>query len=309
MTYPKSNLIESTRVINFPDVESFDNNFSGNHYLEDEQSVSQELSQIVFKNLEPGFQNKITQIREMMIDGKDYCVLKNLPIDKMSTEDFRLFVIGFSALFGQPTKTDKKLGKVAWQIKPDPKATGSNLTFSQHNSEAQLHTDTQYFDQPENIATLYCINPDRNFDGVNSLVNINKIEESMRSTPQGEASLQILRDTLFPFRVPTVFTNSRDDNEIEIIHKPIISNEIPIRYRKDTIQNAIKTGKVSITNEQRKALEEFENALNNPDFATSNFLNRGEALFVNNQTTLHARTSFEDYERFLYRVRINTSQK
>ncbi len=241
----------------------------------------------------------------MMTDSVDYCVIKNLPIDKMSAEDFRLFVIGFSTLFGEPTKTDKKLGKVAWPIKPDPSATGSNLTFSQHNGEAELHTDTQYFDKPENIATLYCVNPDKNYGGVNSFVNIRHVERNMRSTEDGETSWKVLGDTLFPFRVPTVFTESTNDKEIEIVYKPIVSPEIPVRYRKDTIQNAIRTGRATITNEQSSALEQFEKALNNPDLALSSFLNRGDALFVNNHTIFHARTSFEDYNRFLYRVRIN----
>lgn len=306
MLYHTSNLIEKSRIINLPDIGTFDNKFTDNHYLQDEKVISSELASIVLENFDDTFHHKITQIRQMMMDGKDYCVLKNLPIDRMSPESFRLFVIGFSALFGEPTKTDKKIGKVAWKIKPDPKAFGTNLTFSQHNGEAELHTDTQYFDKPENIATLYCVNPDKNFDGANSLVNIRTIEKFMRSSDEGEKNWNVLMTSLFPFRVPTIFTNNRDDNEIEIIHKPIITKDIPIRYRKDTIQNAIKTGQVSITSEQSNALEEFNKVLNNPSFATSNFLNRGEALFVNNHTTLHARTSFEDYERFLYRVRINS---
>jgi len=51
-----------------------------------------------------------------------------------------------------------------------------------------------------------------------------------------------------------------------------------------------------LTTEQRAALDYLDNLLTNPEIIAEGYLKTGDVILVNNKTTIHGRTSFEDYE-------------
>jgi len=104
--------------------------------------------------------------------------------------------------------------------------------------------------------------------------------------------------------VPSVFTRSGQDDDIEIVWAPILDLQAQtIRYRKDTIESALKCDEVEIDAAQQTALQQLEDVLATLS-PVSYHLAPGDALLVNNLKLLHARTSFDNPERFLYRVRM-----
>jgi hypothetical protein len=194
--------------------------------------------------------------------------------------------------------------KVLWPVKAELNPTTKDLTFSQKLGEAEYHTDTQYFENPEKIFSLWCIAPDRNKEGVNGLISADYIMAEINRRVDGKKVMETLRKTKFPFRVPSVFTTDGSDDDIEYFLGPIFSENPKIRYRKETIDKGILASGTNLSNEQKYAIGVVEHVLNNPKKEIKIFLEKGEVIFVNNHELLHNRSYYSDPNRFLIRVRI-----
>ena len=60
---------------------------------------------------------------------------------------------------GWPTPTDRVNRQIIWDIKKRDLPAGQVSTFSENADEAKLHTDTQYFPNPERYTLLYVVRP------------------------------------------------------------------------------------------------------------------------------------------------------
>ncbi len=290
-----------TQIIDFKDYEI------DYHYLIKQSHKVDKNDHRSLKNIfqnDGNIQKLSVEIKEKLENSFDFVIVRDLPIQELGVEAYAKFAVGMSSLIGTPTMTDRSKGIIAWPVKADPNATGSNLTFSQHNLEAEFHTDSQYYKEPERYFSLHCVCPDKFGAGVNSYVHYKAVVQKIEKRKDGENIINTLRNTQFPFRVPTIFTKSLSDKEVEVIKEPILGENIEIRYRRDTIDKAIKTGQFSLTAGQNNALKVIEEILSDKSIQFEYFLNQGEAIFANNHTLLHSRTSFTDPDRFLYRIRM-----
>lgn len=234
--------------------------------------------------------------------GTGCIVLRGLGIESDAPELAQLTSIAVSTAFGEPTRTDKHLAQIAWPVRFDPHAS-TRKTFSQTMGEARFHTDSQYCDNPERFFGLFCINADLEGKGTNYLIPGAAIVE--RISQENHENLIALRQP-YPFRVPTVFTETRDDATIELAWAPIISgeNDEIIRYRLDTLTDGVQITQ-KLSNAQLAAAIAFENTM--ADIPPIEYhLQPGEALIVDNHRMLHARTPYDDPNRLLYRVRMRT---
>jgi alpha-ketoglutarate-dependent taurine dioxygenase len=235
-------------------------------------------------------------------------VLRNTGIQSVSKESRGAIMIGFSALLGKPTPTDKKNKKVAWPISVPKNADKIKFrTFSEHNQEAKLHTDSQYLQSPEQAISLWSIHPDSSGEGLSYYASAQDILHEMTSSLTGQESLQILQREDIPFRVPSSFMQNPDSDEPEIIYGRVLGRNPAIRYREDTIQAGYKAIYQKMPSEVERALQDINTAMNK---VKSNFflLEAGDVLWINNHDHLHARTPFSDLDRLLFRIRYNFSQ-
>lgn len=231
-------------------------------------------------------------------------VLHNTGVDQLDDESAQLISISIASIFGRPTKTDRKLEQIAWPIKYDPD-TKVVRTFSQSLGEAAFHTDTQYFEHPEEYFGLFCIKADEIGKGTNELIAASEIAERYK-TAYGESEFDVLKEK-YPFKVPSVFTKTGKDSDVEVVWAPIFNGESAIRYRKDTINGALKAAGVQISDAQHEALGRIESIID--EIEPSRYhLQPGDAILVNNLKLLHARTAFDNPERFLYRVRMTEDE-
>jgi alpha-ketoglutarate-dependent taurine dioxygenase len=106
----------------------------------------------------------------------------------------------------------------------------------------------------------------------------------------------------FPFKVPNVFKKDPFDQMPEINWAPITDPK-GIRYRKDTLFDALDVEGVTITEAQLRAVESIEDALGRIP-STDYSLEAGDVIFVNNYRILHGRTAFVDPDRLMLRVRM-----
>lgn len=247
----------------------------------------------------------LSDSKEVLSRGAGFLVLHNTSVDKLDDETAQLLSITLSSMYGRPTKTDRRLDQIAWPIKYDPD-TKVKRTFSQSLGEAAFHTDTQYFETPEDYFSLFCIKPDVYGKGTNELLHVDDIVSRILKQ-HGSGAVEMLARP-FPFRVPSVFTETGEDSDVEIVWAPILDTaNSTIRYRRDTIDSALDSPGVSIDEEQLGVVGILDSVINEIE-PIRYHLESGDAIIVNNLKMLHARTAFENPERFLYRVRMTEDE-
>ena len=198
-------------------------------------------------------------------------------------------------------------GKIVWDIKAREPQKGASavITYSEHNHEADLHTDSQYNDYPEDYFSLLTLKRAACGGGESSLLTLSDILVELSDTPVGREVLNILNETEFPFIVPAVFKKD-PEKEFEFVRGRVINQEAhEIRFRVDTIEKALAHDPGLCTAAQVRAFNFFKNLVRTTKQTRHFFLNDGDLIFINNKTTLHGRSSFTDPERHLLRVRMN----
>lgn len=244
------------------------------------------------------------EIRERLFRRHRFCVVQDTNFTSYPDDIRDLFVLGMSKLIGEPTVTDQVTNTVLWPVRAVANPGMANLTFSQTQDEAEYHTDTQYFPKPEETFGLWSVNPDKNGDGVSGVIDGRELVRRIEQSDGGTEVVQILKETLFPFRVPSVFTASASDATIEVHEAPILSVDPYIRYRRETIEKGLKIAGRKLSKDEEFALRRIEEEITQPDIAYTFFLEKGDVVFMNNHELLHSRTAFTDPNRYLIRVRM-----
>jgi len=229
-----------------------------------------------------------------------YIILKGYPFTKYGKAIGKILLIALAGIFGQPTPTDIRDKKVIWDVKARD-IEEYTTTFSENAVKATLHTDTQYKMHPERYVLLAVIRKAIS-GGDTLLLDGKKILKQLKRTKRGRACLKILQKNKFPFRVPTVYTKKRKEDNPEVIWCPVISKRPLLRFRKDTIMRGFAC---TMENEEmQRAVEYFEQYCNRHKEVRKVLLQRGEIIIMKNDEMLHGRTEFKDKKRHLLRIRM-----
>ncbi len=207
-----------------------------------------------------------------------------------------------SLCIGHPTSTSKVDRRVAWDVKVRQAVKAS--TFSEHAGEADLHTDTQYYPNPERYMLLYCIKPANCGGGISSMRDVDSICEQLQSSQEGRWAMAILLRKELPFKVPAVFTSNGSHDANEVTLAKVLGERPRIRYRTDTLENGLAAHPSYSTPEVRRALDVFRNVLDTAEAKTEHFVQEDGLLIMNNHEALHGRKAFTDPERHFVRIRI-----
>lgn len=236
------------------------------------------------------------------VDTAGMAILGETRVEQVRDEVAQLTAIAISSVFGTPTQTDQKDHRIAWPIHFDPH-TNLTRTYSQSLGEASFHTDTQFFERPEKYFGMFCVFADEPGKGTSELLDGRVVMERYREE-HGDTAYSVLGQK-YPFKVPSVFTRHARDDDLEVTWAPIYdSNDQNIRYRFDTIADALQIPGIDINDEQLDAIQKINELLD--DFEPiQHHLLPGEAILIDNHRMLHARTAFDNPARFLYRVRMD----
>ena len=189
-------------------------------------------------------------------------------------------------------------GPLVWPITP---VEGPTTTYSQHNHEADLHTDGQFLVRPPEIIGMICDHQATCGGGATLLLDVRDVLAEI-----GKKERQDLIDYFsnpVPFRVPEAFAEATSHN---VVWAPVFADGA-IRYRYDTILRAARD---VLDDGERRAVESRVESLNAVIQHSSRrrvtLLKHGEIVFVDNRRMLHGRTGFSDLRRSLWRVYLTT---
>ncbi|QKJ32868.1 TauD/TfdA family dioxygenase [Mucilaginibacter mali] len=191
-------------------------------------------------------------------------------------------------------------GNIIWDIKPRVESNSSLTTFSEHNEEAFLHTDSQYSKRPEDIFGLLCLRSARCGGGKSLLLSLKSVLNDMKQTTEGLNYIKILMSEKFRFITPSVFNDGVNTDYAEHY---ILSNH-GIRFRADTIEKAFALYPDYYSAPLVDAYRFIKNKIQNSKAIIEYNLEDEDLILINNSTMLHGRESFYDMLRHLLRIRM-----
>lgn len=246
------------------------------------------------------------RIRAALESDYSGILIPRIRLDHLDVARRSLVLFALTLCLGRPTATDRIERRIVWDIKARGQAlkAGHVPTFSEHAYEADLHTDTQYFSEPERYLLLYFVKPAACGGGVSQLRDMRCLKAQLERTEEGCWALDFLSRQELPFRIPTTFTATASPDTVEVTFARIFGNRPGIRYRTDTLERGLAAFPDYDTPEVRKALGILQAEVENRDLRLDSYIEADSILIINNHEVLHGRGEFSDHGRHALRIRI-----
>jgi alpha-ketoglutarate-dependent taurine dioxygenase len=244
-------------------------------------------------------------IKQLM--GDKYCAifLDQLHLQSFSEVDRSKLLYAFSLSIGYPTPTDTRKGKILWDVKHRKLPTGSFVTYSEHNHYADLHSDSAFSLYPEKYFLLYTIRAARCGGGESLVCDGRAVKDYLFTSEEGREVYEILSTVKFPFWVPSTFNNLEKAGSTKVYFSNIFSEEPLIRFRLDSLKKGFELNPHLETPEVLNAVKVFLDALECKVGIEKYYMPDDALVICNNHRMIHGRTSFQDRDRHLIRVRIS----
>ncbi|MBM4392193.1 MAG: TauD/TfdA family dioxygenase [Deltaproteobacteria bacterium] len=233
-------------------------------------------------------------------------ILPRLGLDRLSPAERCFLLFALSLGIGRPTATDHLTRRIVWNLRAceDRMARGTASTFSEHNEAAPLHTDTQYYAEPERYLLQYFVRSAGCGGGTTELRDGASVVRALERSDAGRRALAVLTRTPLPFRIPAAFTRDGAASTLELTWAPIFGARPALRFRVDTLEAGLAACPEHATPEVRDALRTLYAELADPCPRVERTLEPDTLVLINNHEALHGRTAFTDLARHAVRIRI-----
>jgi len=226
----------------------------------------------------------VAELRTELVRGSGFALVSGFPVDTLTDEEAERVFWGIGLRLGRPVSQSvmgERLGHVRDVTKTDP-----NARAYRNNSELTPHTD------PADLLTFLCINPAAK-GGISRFVSSLAIhEEIRRSRPD------LLERLYRGYRYHRLGEQQPGNPAITDHRVPVFSEQdgfTSCRYVRLYLEVAAEEDPtIKLDDTDREALELFEQLAADPTFHFEFTMASGEAVFANNFTVLHARSSFEN---------------
>lgn len=245
-------------------------------------------------------------LRRALEGGYSAVLLRRMRLDHLPPAQRAFILFGMSLCMGTPTPTDRVRQRIVWDVKADAARmrAGDVSTFSEHAYEAALHTDTQYYANPERYVLLYFVQSAACGGGVSQLRDASCIRQHLARSERGRWALEFLSRQELPFRIPATFTDSGRRGAVEVTFARIFDSVPAIRFRIDTLEAGLELHPEYASAEVREALDILYAEVARQEPRYTELLGADSVLLVNNHEVLHGRTEFTDMARHALRIRI-----
>jgi alpha-ketoglutarate-dependent taurine dioxygenase len=227
---------------------------------------------------------KLTRAYEEVRSGHGFVLLRGLPIEGVTLDEFMAAVWGVGTHFGHPLSQNAQGELIGHVI--DATSQEQTPRMFRSNLELRLHTDVTA------MISLACWHKSQEGGASFLASGITIHDEIQRRAPhllvplyngfyyhrlgeEGEGE-----ETATPYRMP-VFTNR--------------GGQISCRYQRAGLAAGHRERGVELTELELEALDLFDEVARAPEHRLAFHLERGDMVVVNNYTVLHARTKFTEY--------------
>ena len=240
-------------------------------------------------------------------NGRGFMLVRGIPRHRYTDEDCELLYWGLGVHLGRPISQNARghlLGHVRdeGRVQSDPRARGY-----QTSQRMDFHTDLL----PMDIVALFCARTAKS-GGESKIVSALTLHNVLR-----EERPDLLAALYEPFHVD--WRGEEPEREPPFFTLPMFSERngkvatrlVSIPYYKSAARFGEQYAPTPI---QLEALEKVQEIANRPELMLSMDFQEGDIQLLNNHTTLHARTAFEDFDepgmqRHLLRMWIAVDEK
>lgn len=219
---------------------------------------------------------------EEINNGRGFVLVKGLPAGELGDAQVRTIFWGIGLYMGSPI-SQNSYGEMLGEVYDEGVKMGTGRVRGYRtNQRLMFHTDRA------DMVGLLCQRTAK-AGGLSSLVSSTRIyNEIARNHPE----------YLAPLEHGYIHANMEEGGAFTTYRMPVYSvkdRTVSCRILRNTIENARKMGHAKYTELETAALEYMDGLTNDADMRLDMELERGDMQFINNYTTLHARTAFEDY--------------
>lgn len=232
----------------------------------------------------PAIADDIAALGRELTRGRGLLLIRGWPIDKYSLDEIGLLYGWFGQQWGHPVIQSGKgdrLGYVA-----DVPQPGKIYRGYRSNAELRMHSDS------DDIVGLLCMRKAKS-GGVSRLVSGTAVyNEILRTRPD------LLEILIKGFRLHWNGEEAPGEPPVTEYRVPIFSEvdgQVSISFGHKYIEDAFEALGVPPTAQETEALALLEATAGRSDLVYEFQLEPGENSFINNYTTLHSRTGFEDH--------------
>lgn len=229
------------------------------------------------------------------------CVIDDLLRLDIPAEALPAAFVALCYQVGVPTSHNDEQ-QVVWHVRDRAGALGRETTFSERAGEAPFHTDSAFALRPEEYFGLYTVRPADCGGGLSRIIPATRLLAAINATEEGRRHRQTLERELFPFKVPAAFSGTGRVSFGKIL------NNGKLRYRHDSIRRGMEEVPARVNRAMIEAVTWFDAFIETAVPPIEIRLAAGQAIFVNNQRVLHARSNYTDSARHLLRVRMHAHQ-
>ncbi len=232
----------------------------------------------------PAIADELAARARDLVWGRGIVLVRGFPLDGYAQADIEAMYWGLGTHFGSAVSQSvlgDRLGHVI-----DVTATDLDARAYRARQELSLHTDLA------NIMSLLCLHPART-GGVSRFASPPAIHNEMLAT-RPELLEPLYRG--FPWhRVSEEGPGQEPITPYRVPHFHYSGGRLSCRYVRYYIEEAALALDSPLGESEAAALDIFDEIAGRPDFKLEFTLARGEAIFVNDLSVLHARTAFENH--------------
>ena len=225
---------------------------------------------------------RLVEFEREVRSGRGFFLLRGVPVDRYDPEDVFLMKWGIGMHMGRAISQNTYgdvLGHVFDYRNADPNAVRTR--GYQTSAALDFHVDRA------DMTSLLCLRQGRS-GGLSRIVSSMAVHNAIREAHP---------EHLAPLYDGLPYITTEATGATEIWNGPVFNvteGVLSCSFRRGTIQKAIDTPGVGISDEKAAALARIDATMNDPDLVFEMELAPGDIQFVNNYTVLHGRSAFTD---------------
>ena len=213
--------------------------------------------------------------------GRGFLLVRGLPQERFSDAEIRAMFWGIGLHLGSPV-SQNSYGDLLGDVYNEGVTMGHRVRGYRTSQRLMFHTDRC------DIVGLLCARQAKS-GGLSSLVSSTRIyNEIVKRHPE----------YVEPLMNGYIYVSAEEGGEVSKRRIPVYSvheGVVSCRILRNTIDVARRNGHATYTELETAALDCMDALANDDEMRLDMMLGRGDMQFINNYTTLHARTAFEDH--------------